>query len=208
MSGNQPVSRPSIALLGHSFVHGTFQHFSHQSPLSGQQISCRMRLSPLISEFHMFGLPGAMVTAHNFTLPGHLLTPASPDFAILDFGSNDIVQSIDPLHIATTIYDLANELVANYGVKKVAVCSIIPRYSGLRGMTASQFYRRAYKVNQFLKVKCDGDPVIIYHTHQGFWTPQHNIWSRDGIHPNTPKGRHLYITSMRRAVFKILPRTH
>ena len=208
MSGNQAVSRPNVALIGHSFVHGTLQHLCNQSSLNPHQISHRMRLADLISGFYMFGLPGAIITANNFSLPAHLLAPASPNYAILDFGSNDIVQLIDPLQIATTIYDLANELVANHGVHKVAVCSIIPRYSGLRGMTASQFYRRAYKVNQFLKVMCDGDPVVIYHTHQGFWTPQHNIWSRDGIHPNTPKGRHLYITSMRRAVFKILPRTH
>ena len=204
----QASSLPQAVLLGHSFVHGTLKHLLHSAPVTPRGICRILRLTNLLSGFQMHGLRGGMVTSPDFAFPSEELKMQAPKFAILDFGSNDIVNGADPLQIAVTLFDLANELVNTYSVSRVAISSIIPRHHALRGMTPKQFGEIAHKVNHYVKVMCAGDPNISYHVHQGFWVPHYVTWSRDGVHPNTQLGRKMYLRSMRKAIFKILPGTH
>ena len=54
----------------------------------------------------------------------------------------------------------------------------------------------------FLKHLCDVEVNIPYHVHRGFWLDPVDVWSRNGIHPNTSLGRKKYKASLRSAVFK------
>jgi len=200
------MDRPSVLLLGHSFVHGTLQHLSHSSSPSPRALARHFRLSNLISHLHMYGIRGAKITDPEFTLPAQLLNQYNPTYAILDFGTNDLVMGTDPLNIAVTLYDIANILRDQYNISRVVICSIIPRYSALRNLTPARFSALAHQANHFLKTMCDGDPNIFYHVHPGFWSTHYCAWSRDGVHPNTTAGRKLYLRSVRKAVFRILPK--
>ena len=200
------MERPSAIVLGHSFVHGCYQHLTARSDLSPRRITHSLRLSNLLSKLHFHGLRGAMITDPTFSFPASLLHAAQPTIPILDFGTNDIVKGQDPLHIAVTLYELAEQLIKDFNISRVAICSVIPRHAGLRRITPSHFANQAHKLNHYLKAMCDGDPKITYHVHPGFWKSHYCAWSRDGIHPNTVTGRQLYIRSLRKAIFKLLPK--
>ena len=204
------MERPAAIVLGHSFVHSCLHRLSNtsRSPPTPRSIARSFRLSHLLSDLHLHGVRGAYVTDTNFQLPASLIQSVHPTIAILDFGTNDIVGGLDPLLVAVTLYELAEKLIKDFGLLHVAICSIIPRHAGLRHMTPAQFSQQSHKVNHYIKTMCQGDPKISYHVHPGFWTTHYCTWSRDGIHPNTASGRQLYIRSLRKAIFKLLPKHH
>jgi lysophospholipase L1-like esterase len=141
------------------------------------------------------------VTHPNFSLPHGDLQRYSPDFVILEFGTNDIVNGADPLNIATTIIDIANNLINQYGVHQVFVCSILYRSHKLHGMDPLHFKSQAIKVNSYLRNMCADERYLAFHNHRGFWEAPIHVWSRDGVHPNTTQGRKKYLGSIRQAIF-------
>ena len=107
-------------------------------------------------------------------LPESAIRHYRPSFVILEYGTNDIVNGADPLHIATTIIDIANRLINTYSVAYVSICSILNRTACLHQLSPEQFKAKAYKVNHHLRTMCAGDKQLTFHVHKGFWsTPTH-----------------------------------
>jgi hypothetical protein len=188
-------------LLGHSFVVGTLHNLSPASRPSTRRLAALLHVNHTVNHIKLVGERGARITHPNFTLPEAYLRHYQPDFVILEYGTNDIVSGSDPLHIATTIVDLANTLLSTYGVDQVLICSILHRTRHLRNITPMQFKEKARAVNSYLRNMCADEPQLAFHVHQGFWSIPVHQWSRDGVHPNTTHGRNIYIKSIRKAIF-------
>ena len=200
----------SLAILGHSFIEGTYRHLQgSQHHCTSSYIAKKMQLENLVKRVYMCGQRGSTVvksakTKGSYILPASLLKRETPTLAVLELGTNDLASGAPPLEVATAIMDIANCLVEEYGLKHVTVCQIINRKSGIGHLTPAQFAELAYKTNMYLKNICEGESTLSYHVHQGFWADEDMTWSRDGIHPNSARGRKLYIKSLRRSVFKAI----
>ena len=55
--------------------------------------------------------------------------------------------------------------------------------------------------NDRLFFACRREMLIGFHSHDGFGGNPVSVWSRDGIHPNSYRGRQLYKKSLRQALF-------
>lgn len=188
-------------ILGHSFVAGTLHHLSPASHPSSQRTASLFRVNKTVPNLKLYGERGARVTHPNFTLPDQALRHYKPSFAILEYGTNDIVFGADPLDIATTIIDIANELLSTYSVYQVYICSILNRTGSLHSITPHYFKSQAFKINHYLSTMCKDEPNLHFHVHKGFWSIPPHKWTRDGVHPNTKEGRSKYISSLRKAIF-------
>lgn len=202
------MAPPVGLLIGHSFVHGLMAHLKIDNHTTGRAIAKEMNLSRIIQSLHMHGERGAKVcpqAAHSqqYSLPHSLLRRAKPDFVIIDLGTNDLACNIPPFEIATKLFQLATDLITQYHVTAVVICSIINRERHI-SMTPPEFATAAFQLNNYLKHLAETEPRVMYHPHKGFWDSPVTTWSRDGIHPNATLGRKRYVKSIRKAVFAAL----
>ena len=210
-------------VLGHSFVASLHSHLSSCSSsrqgdarprvsdryipetrklISPQQIAVELRLDDLVDAFHLMGTRGAKITNSNFELPLRDLVQSRSDFVIINYGTNDLVSGISPLTVATKVLDIAKTLLRRVPtVKHIIICSAVNRQATINNRN---FDEVAFDFDNYLYHLCDVEDDITYHVHKGFWKSQIEDWSRDGIHPNTARGRQLYKRSMRSATFKAL----
>lgn len=176
-----------------------------------------LRLSNNVSTITLLGRRGATVNDLPNILVDEVFTRNACDFLVIDCGSNDLATNayplghpFGPLAVSVRLYDYAKSILRSTPVKHIILCSALYRSAGI-SCSPEDFRLKVNLFNKTLKVLCDGNPAITYHTHRGFWrlndrtpTPIHN-WSRDEIHPNTPRGRAKYIASLRTAILNIRP---
>ena len=198
------MAPPVGLLIGHSFVHSLMTHLSFDSQPTGSFLARKLNIERIVSQFHMHGERGSRICSRSFTLPHRLLQRVKPDFVILDFGTNDIVNGTHPFDVAAKLLQLADRFHSQYHVNTVVICSVINRQSRLNDLSPSQFASAAFDLNDFVKQSTAASPRTIYHLHKGFWEDPISVWSRDGIHPNATLGRKRYIKSIRRAAFTAL----
>ena len=191
-------------LIGHSFVYGLQQHLDPRDQASPSEIARKLSIHRIVHSFHLYGQRGAQVCSRSYALPHRQLTHVKPDFVILDLGSNDLASDIPPFQVATKLVELAHTLRSRYHVNTVIISSILNRQAHLKHITPEQFATAAYQTNNYVKNFLDSHPQLTYHVHKGFWAHSSDIWSRDGVHPNTQAGRQKYVKSIRKAVFTAL----
>ena len=163
------------ALIGHSFVSGLRDHFSHcDRNCTPSKIARNLYLSDSVDEIHLVGASGACILRQE--VDWQVLRGIRPTFAILEFET----------------------CIDDFGVRHVTVCSVLHRTYPHHINADIDAY------NKVLRHFCDVETNIDYHTHRGFWQTANESWSRDGLHPNTVIGRRKYKRSLRQAVYNAL----
>lgn len=187
-------------VIGHSFVSGLSDHFSSQisHSLTPSRTASLLQVSNVVEHITLYGIRGACVLP-SFSLPLTYLSTHSPHFVIIDLGTNDIAQGTDPLNVAMALLELAQTLCSLYSVKHVFICSVLFRADT---RASSKINQNIFRLNGYLKNLCQIENNIWYWRHKGFWATDPLQWSRDGLHPNSTRGRKLYKTSLRSAIFK------
>ena len=91
----------------------------------------------------------------------------------------------------------------------VSILSTLPRADNLNNMSATEFYLRRDELRQGYHAALTTPGPIQFFAHKGFHEIQKDnsksilpidIWSKDGIHPNTLEGRERYKKSIRTAL--------
>ena len=181
------------ALIGHSFVSGLRDHYSHcDRNCTPAKIAHNLFVSDSVDELHLIGASGACILPKEFDL--EFLRGIRPTFAILEFGTCDLANGTDALSVADAVLNVAHRMIDDFGVRHVTVCSVLHRKYPHDINTDIDTY------NNVLRHFCDVETNIDYHTHRVFWQTPNESWSRDGLHPNTVTGRWKYKRSLRQAV--------
>ena len=119
---------------------------------------------------------------------------------ILNYDTNDLSAGVAPLEVVIALVELANITLSEVpSLKHVTPCSAFLWKSYIVN-TVQDTREKMFQFNNFLKHLCEVN--IPYHVHRGFWLDPVDVWSRNGIHPNTSLGRKKYKASLRSAVFK------
>jgi hypothetical protein len=199
-------------LIGHSFVSGLHQHLSGRLHHYATPRDCakELKISNLVKDLHLIGMRGATIVNNPMLIPKNELLVTKPDFVIINCGTNDMAKGIPPLNVAMELFETAQKLLLESEIKHVILCSAIYRSKGLHFHSETEFCSVVDIFNQVLSDMCGEEKHITYHTHRGFWRTETgtslptNVWSNDGIHPNTVVGRKKYKRSIRDAVFNVL----
>ena len=182
------------ALIGHSFVSGLSDHFSHcDRNCTPSKIARNLYVSDSVDEIHLVGASGACILRQE--VDWEVLRVIRPTFAILEFGTCDLANGTDALPVADAVMNAAHRIIDDFGVRHVTVCSVLHRTYPHHINADIDAY------NNVLRHFCDVETDIDYHTHRGFWQTANESWSRDGLHPNTVIGRRKYKRSLRQAVY-------
>jgi len=190
-------------LYGHSFVFGFAEHLKRlaksQYRLSPSQNAAQLKINDVVQSLDLIGEKGLSVLQPGYEVPLLRICATSPDFVILDIGTNDISNRKLPREVCEKLLDVAKTILLQPTVKRIVICSILKRKSTSRANCSLE--RKTRELNSLLKTKCKNEPHIKFHIHTGFTRPI-ETWSFDGTHPNRPLGRKLYKRSIRFAAFK------
>ena len=170
-----------------------------------------LRVSNHVQHLHIFGRRGLCIldTGDHLSLPRHVLA-VQPRFIIVDIGTNDLAKiglsthTIQPTYIASQLIQKTLNVMCDYNVQHVVLCSALHRTTKLNSQTPESFQLLVHDFNKTLHSLSAIQPNITFWSHKGFWQKPVYEWSRDGIHPNTYNGRNKYKTSIRGAIFKAL----
>lgn len=172
---------PSGLILGHSFVRrfGNFLGVSSSNAASRRRVPKLLGMGHIIHQVAIKGIPGGKVKY--LTVPNELWY-FTPDFVVIDIGSNDLASGECPLKTASDLVDFSKRLIYEYGVKNVYICTAL--YRGRNAVPDEKtFAKKVVHYNDILKNFCAVETNIHYHTHRGFWTTNIRSWSNDDIHP-------------------------
>ena len=90
------------ALIGHSFVSGLRDHYSHcDRKCTPAKIARNLFVSDSVDELHLIGASGACILPQEFDL--EFLRGIRPTFAILEFGTCDLANGTDALSVADAV---------------------------------------------------------------------------------------------------------
>ena len=148
------------------------------------EVAFRLSISDRVDQFHLVGRRGAQIM-RGLDHDGPLRA-IKPSYVILDVGTNDSARGMPVLNVAVAVIELAQDIIARYGVVHVTVCSVLHRD------TPVDINTRIDRYNAILRDSCEVEPLITYHTRRGFWRAAASSWSRDGLHPKTANGRQMY----------------
>ena len=186
---------PSVLILGHSFVKRLERdlrcHFDHRA-------HSNFKLEGTVS-VHLHGVGGRTVAKlRSFDL--RVVEQISPDILILEIGTNDLVDT-SPEVVGSEIESLVCLLVAQYKVRVVCVCHVIPR--GHSHHEAASFSARVEVLQQYLDVVLSPIPNVFCWLHSNFSHPGKDLYLPDGVHVNPAGQYHLY-RSYRGAILRAL----
>ena len=185
-----------VAILGHSFVYGLEHHLRNKNFFSPADMAVALNLNLSVEQVFFFGCRQSCITRPDFTLPMDGLRNASPSIVILNYGTNDLAQDVPPPHVASKLMDTAQGILTSlHSVRHVMIFGAIDRICNI-----PSFRSRVEEFNTLLFHRCNSEVNISFMTLRGFWGNDFRIWSRDNCHPNTPRGRQLYISTIRTAV--------
>ena len=129
---------------------------------------------------------GARVTDPNFSVPITDLIRGIPSVFFLNYGTNDLAANVPPLQAAIKVPS----------VKHIMVFRAFYRAGKLECFTD-----KVQNFNTHLFHLCAVELQISYFSLPGFWKNKVIIWSKDGFHPNSIRGRELYCSALRSALF-------
>ncbi len=202
--------KSSAVVLGHSFVKGLDDHYRHRfmdfnPQLFPSLVAGDLMVDHNIQNVFLYGRSGAKIDV--FEMPNLFLSMVHPSIVVIDLGTNDICQGINPYVSATTLFAMATDLVSKFQ-SFVFLCSVLPRVSSLGILSSVDEFNSLFReFNSYIFELCKNSDQIFYHSHRGFWEildedgnkselPVES-WSNDGIHPNNIMGRHKYKNSLR-----------
>ena len=186
-----------VAILGHSFVSGLEHHLRNRGAYTAEQVAEAMKMTMYVLQVFFFGSRGASVTNSNFVFPFVHLQRVLPTVVVFNYGTNDLANNVPPLQAAVKVVDMAKDLLTQVpSVKHVMVLGAC-----YRKFTVESFTSNVHLFNTILHHLCEVEPQISSFMMRGFWKHPIDFWSRDGIHPNTPKGREIYISTLKSATF-------
>ena len=169
-----------------------------------------LKVDHYVRRVFLLGQSGAKVT--EFDVPHLVLRRIDPLIILVELGTNDLAAGVRAPVVADSLQVLAQDLHHRYRAV-VGVMSVLPRDKGLQDMTAKEFREEVQQLDDILKQCWVGSSAIFYHKHKGFWEMQDkskkfdlpvSAWSKDGIHPNSERGRARYKSSLRTAIYKAL----
>ena len=140
----------------------------------------------------IFGSHGASVTNSNFVFPFVQLQRVLPK-VVINYGTNDLANNVK-------VVDMNKNLLT----RVPSVKHVIKLGACYRKFTVESFTSSVHLFNTILHPLCEVEPQISSFMIPGLWKHPIDIWSRDGIHPNTPKGREIYISTLKSATFATL----
>jgi hypothetical protein len=197
---------PDIFYIGHSFVSSLSAHLHTfcATPLSPALVASLLLVDKHYDRFHLHGQTGGLITdPDTFCLPLAGLHFHRPEVCLLEYGSNDLAQGMDPLVVASAILDEALTLLRLTSIHRVIVFGILPRISNME-ISEVDLRTNAARCNTMLYHLCDVEPCIEFRSHAGFWNVPVTTWSNDGLHPNLIDGRKKIKRSIRFAALEAL----
>jgi len=205
------MGKMTVLVWGHSFVVSFNDSLLYKYGKSGitipfpKYVAQFLKVDHLVAGVHLVGKSGGKITS-NLHLPVDKLTELQPDMVIIEAGANDAAKNNIKIHdISTQLIDHARALRDLYQVNLTVVCSLIKRDIGM-DMTAERYFDKIFYINHELKEALRVEPGIKYHVHPGFWRDGNGAitdtshFSFDGLHPNSPDGRHKYARSIREII--------
>jgi hypothetical protein len=204
-----------VYFLGTSFIDSYFDSAissigrgkKYQDKALPVLLAEHLHLADRIGGVHFHGESGGKV--RNFLVPQDVFD-VNPTIVVLDLATNDLAErSLHPFEILSTcsaVISLGEILVTIPSVTEVIVCSCIYRTHKIASQKKADFSKNVDFFNKCLRELCDSEQKISYHTHRGFWRKKDRSplpvkhWSKDGIHPNSKKGRISYGASLTQAV--------
>ena len=189
-----------LTVLGHSFVSGFSHHLRNKGALTPYQVAVALKLQFLVDAVFMWGSRGARVTDTNFSVPINDITEGLPSVVILNYGTNDLAANVPPLQAAVKVVEIAKLIISQIpSVKHIMVLGAFYRAGQLEC-----FANKVHDFNTHSFHLCAVEPQISFFPPKGFWKNDISIWSKDGIHPNSFRGRELYRSTIRSAFFTAL----
>ena len=184
-----------LSVLGHSFVSGFSHHLRNKGALTPYQVAVALKLQVLLDAVFFFGSRGARVTDPNFSVPITDLIRGFPSVVFLNYGTNDLAANVPPLQAAVKVFEIAKLIISQVpSVKHIMVFGAFYRAGQLEC-----FADKVQNFNTHLYHLCAVEFQISYFSPPGFWKNKVSIWSKDGIHPNSIRGRELYCRALRSA---------
>ena len=137
-------------------MSGLRDHFTH-----GGKNTC-LDISERVRGFHIAGSRGARVIG-NAEIRKAVQT-MRPTYVIIDLGTKnyDLARGSPALTVADSLMTIAHDIITNYNVLHVSLCSVLHRSSPMHINQQIDIY------NNILKHFCDTETNISYHTHRGF----------------------------------------
>ena len=188
-------SQPVVLILRHSFVKRLYRDLlrgfdARASPSFGLEKDAII---------HVFGVGGRTVPKLvQFDLS--VVSSLQPDVVILEIGTNDLSFS-SPETVSSFIVDLVDRLCADFCVRVVGVCKVIPRagYSP----EVLNFNAKAFLLNNYLDLAFEYRSHGFSWLHRGFNCPSISPYLPDGVHVNS-FGQYALYRSYRGAVLQAL----
>ena len=201
---------PVGLILGHSFLAGLAHSIANANgvdlaSLQPQLVASALKIESHFEKVYLVGKRGARAEELRGMFVQFMNNHNFPriDFVVVDCGSNDIVHGTPVLDVAATILVAVSDLLEEFNIRHVAVCSIIHRQAALGGLSPQEFSDSAYRVNKLLINYAKSNANVSYHLHKGFWSTPVPAWSRDFVHPNSAHGRDRYKRSIKRALLEL-----
>ena len=193
------ASRHSVLILGHSYVHRLEEFVNH---CKSDGVTPNFGLDPDRVVVNFAGYGGAHIGRIHDRLE-QVVTHFRPDFVILQVGSNDISQvNNNPDILSENIIQLANRLIVQYDVHKVAVSELFFRNKWRGG----NFNDTTREINAHLRVKLSPHSEtagVSFWRHFGFSDAvvRRSLQHVDQVHFNDA-GNLKYYKSLKRAILK------
>ena len=184
---------PSVLVLGHSFVR-RLEDFCVGTDRPGMGLTnCRV---------HFKGFGGTTVErlAQQGIMARHsVVRELRPAVVILQCGGNDLCSPhLSAESIATSLLDLADNLVYNFGVKRVMLCELFPRPSP-RYISSIQYMCKLDVVNHRAEEVAATHSAVSFWRHRRLIHSAEPIFANDGVHLS-PIGMPKYYKSVRGAI--------
>lgn len=124
-----------------------------------------------------------------------------PDVLLVEIGSNDLVDGVTPIHLATLVRNLCNELLQYSTVKFIVLFQVVNRRR-TRQLAYPEFHQARLSYNSLIqRFARENDRIYTFrHDRSILVSLKPNQISGDNIHVTTRDGFRLYHLSVRRAL--------
>lgn len=136
----------NVLVLGHSFVKRADNFIS----LGNEGVTYNLGLSD--ATFCFMGVSGLQVAGLKDLKS--TVSETSPDFIILDIGTNDIANGSDPIQLARQVYTIAQDYCLLPSVRAVLILDICPRASVTSYKTVVDFEEKADDYQTHIRDLC------------------------------------------------------
>jgi hypothetical protein len=189
-----------IAVLGHSFINhltARIKFIANRDTISWEEV---MSLEDEEVRVRYKGESGA----RRFYFPefSNYVATNNAEKALIEMGSNDLMDQTNPGAMADQIVDRALELIRdNTTLTKCMLCCVIPRTKTKDSdrYNVRDFKKRMKDFNERLKYRVNRLDCLKYWVHDRLMEPTEDLMDDKGIHPRD-HGMDLYVRSISRAI--------